>query len=119
VRLGRHDGAERVTAFKKFAADEKAILVVFAGAGHVAYGLGIQRQVARLFSGRIAALVPVAVRDEKNRPVRAVRASYADFIWGVAAQEWGDTARLAVRRSGNPVNVTASFRREPGPLSLP
>ena len=76
-----------VAAFKRFAADEKAILVVFAGTGHVAYGLGIQRQAARLFSGRIAALAPVAVRDEKNRPVRTVRASYADFVWGVAAEE--------------------------------
>jgi len=166
-----------VVALKKHASDEKAILVVFAGSGHVQYGLGIERQAARLFSGRIATLLPVAVRDEKNEPVRSVRASYANFVWGilretdplfaelgvstrpaermkgisvinvekksvaeraglavgdlivsmdgtavedretlnrlVAEKKWGDSARLTLRRGGNPVNVTAYFRREP------
>ncbi len=166
-----------VAAAKKSAGDEKAILVVLAGSGHVQYGLGIERQAARLFSGRIATLVPVAVRDEKSKPVRSVRASYADFVWGVAREsdplfaelgvstrpaeggkgvsvinvekksvaeragialgdiiasldgtavedretlnrlvaekKWGDSARLALRRGGGPVNVTAYFRREP------
>lgn len=76
-----------VNAIKRSASDEKSILVVFAGAGHLVYGLGIQRQAARLFSGRVATVVPVAVRDEKRRPVKTVRASYADFVWGVAAEE--------------------------------
>jgi uncharacterized iron-regulated protein len=166
-----------VAALGKHAGDEKAILVVLAGGGHVAYGLGIQRQAARLFPGRIATLVPVAVRDEKDKPVRAVRASFADFVWGVAAERdplypglgvstrpvagakglvvinvekksvaekaglltgdvllsfdgtpvedretlnrliagkrWGDSARLALRRSGNPVDATVPFRRQP------
>ena len=166
-----------VAALKKHASDEKAILVVFAGSGHVQYGLGIERQAARLFSGRIATLLPVAVRDEKNKPVRSVRAAYANFMWGVlretdplfaelgvstrpaegtkgisvinvekksvaqraglavgdlilsmdgtavedretlnrlvAEKKWGDSARLTLRRGGNPVNVTAYFRREP------
>lgn len=166
-----------VAALKKSASDEKAILVVFAGSGHVQYGLGIERQAARLFSGRIATLLPVAVRDEKNKPVRSVRASYANFVWGVlretdplfaelgvstrpaegtkgisvinvekksvaeraglavgdlilsmdgtavedretlnrlvAEKKWGDSARLTLRRGGNPVNVTAYFRRQP------
>ncbi len=165
-----------VAALKKSASDEKAILVVIAGSGHVQYGLGIERQ-ARLFSGRIATILPVAVRDEKNKPVRSVRAAYANFIWGVlretdpffaelgvstrppegtkgisvinvekksvaeraglamgdlilsmdgtavedretlnrlvAEKKWGDSARLTLRRGGNPVNVTAYFRREP------
>ena len=141
------------------------------------YGLGIERQAAHLFSGRIATLIPVAVRDEKGRPVRSVRASYANFVWGVAREsdpffpelgvsirpaeggkgvsvinverksvaeraglavgdvilsmdgmavedrealnrlvaekKWGESARLALRRGGNPVNVTAIFRRQP------
>jgi uncharacterized iron-regulated protein len=166
-----------VAALKKSASDEKSILVVLAGSGHVQYGLGIERQAARLFSGRIATLIPVAIRDEKNKPVRAVRASYANFVWGVvretdplfaelglstrpaegtkrisviniekksvaeraglavgdlivsmdgtavedretlnrlvAEKKWGDSARLTLRRGGNPVNVTAYFRREP------
>lgn len=75
-----------VAALKKHAGDEKAILVVLVGGGHVAYGLGIQRQAARLVSGRIATLIPVAVRDEKNKAVGVVAASYADFVWGVAPE---------------------------------
>ncbi|HLN59853.1 MAG TPA: PDZ domain-containing protein [Thermoanaerobaculia bacterium] len=31
----------------------------------------------------------------------------------VAEKKWGDSARLALRRGGNAVNVTAYFRREP------
>jgi uncharacterized iron-regulated protein len=166
-----------VAASKKSASDEKAILVVLAGSGHVQYGLGIERHAARLFSGRIATLIPVAVRDEKDKPVRSVRASYANFVWGVvretdplfaelgistrpaegtkgisvinvekksvagraglavgdlivsmdgtavedretlnrlvAEKKWGDSVRLTLRRGGNPVNVTAYFRRQP------
>lgn len=62
----------------------KAVLVVLVGSGHVAYGLGIQRQaVAQGFDGRIATVVPVPVRDEDGDPVATVRASYADFLWGL------------------------------------
>jgi uncharacterized iron-regulated protein len=64
-----------------------AVMVVLVGSGHVAYGLGIQRQVAagfeKEFGGRIATLVPVTVRDDDGDPVDTVRASYADFLWGV------------------------------------
>ena len=64
-----------------------AVMVVLVGSGHVAYGLGIQRQVAagfeKEFGGRIAALIPVEVRDDDGDPVDTVRASYADFLWGV------------------------------------
>ena len=166
-----------VAALKTHADDEKAILVVLVGGGHVAYGLGIQRQAAHLFSGRVATLIPVPIRDEKNKAVRVVGAAYADFVWGVAPErdtlfpglgvstrpaeggkgvsiinvekksvaekagvalgdqivlmdgtavedretlnrliaekKWGDSARLVLRRGGNPVNVTAYFRREP------
>jgi uncharacterized iron-regulated protein len=75
-----------VAALKKSGEDEKTILVLLAGTGHVAYGLGIQRQASRLFSGRIATLAAVPVRDEKEKPVRTVRASYADYLWGVARE---------------------------------
>jgi Uncharacterized iron-regulated protein len=166
-----------VAARKSYADDEKAILVVLVGGGHVAYGLGIQRQAAHLFSGRVATLIPVPVRDEKNKAVRVVGAAYADFVWGVAPErdtlfpglgvstrpaeggkgvsiinvekksvaekaglalgdvivsmdgtavedretlnrliaekKWGDSARLVLRRGGNPVNTTVYFRREP------
>jgi uncharacterized iron-regulated protein len=64
-----------------------SVMVVLAGSGHVAYGLGIQRQVAagfeKEFGGRIAVLIPVTVRDDDGDPVDKVQASYADFVWGV------------------------------------
>jgi uncharacterized iron-regulated protein len=74
-----------VKALKEHGAPD-TIMVVLVGSGHVAYGLGIQRQAARTFDGRIATVVPVNVRDEKGHEVRTVQASYADFVWGLPAQ---------------------------------
>ena len=63
---------------------ETSIMVVLAGSGHVAYGKGAERQARLWFSGRTASLVPVSVREEDRGPlVTAVRASYADFVWGL------------------------------------
>jgi uncharacterized iron-regulated protein len=65
---------------------EKGIMVVLVGSGHVAYGLGVERQAKLAFGGRIASLIPVPVEDvETWKPVTAARASYADFLWGVPA----------------------------------
>ena len=63
--------------------DPKAILVVLVGAGHVQYGLGIERQARQWYSGKIASVIPVPVADAKGKPVQSVRASYANFVWGV------------------------------------
>jgi uncharacterized iron-regulated protein len=62
-----------------------AALVVLVGSGHVAYGLGIQRQVAGTLEGTspVMSVIPVPVRDEDGKPLETVRASYADFLWGV------------------------------------
>lgn len=57
------------------------IMVVLVGAGHVAYGLGIQRQAAQWFDGKTASLIPLPVRNE-GEPIREVQASYADYLWG-------------------------------------
>lgn len=62
--------------------DPNAVMVVLIGSGHVAYGLGAERQAKLWFDGGIASVVPIPVLDEKDRPVK-VRASYADFLWGV------------------------------------
>lgn len=62
---------------------EKSILVVLVGSGHVAYGMGIERQAAAWFDGTVASLIPVPVRGEDDVPVESVRASYADFLWGL------------------------------------
>ena len=63
--------------------DPKAIVVVLVGAGHVQYGMGIERQLRKSFPGRIASLIPVPVKDSKLGAITSVQASYASFVWGV------------------------------------
>ncbi|MCC7488175.1 MAG: ChaN family lipoprotein [Gammaproteobacteria bacterium] len=60
-----------------------AIMVVMIGAGHVTYGLGAERQIDPYYDGRISSLVPVTVVDDEGKPVKQVRASYANFVWGL------------------------------------
>ena len=63
---------------------DKAIMVVLVGSGHVAYGLGAERQARLWFDGRTASVIPVSVREEEGGPlVTKVQASYADFVWGL------------------------------------
>jgi uncharacterized iron-regulated protein len=65
-------------------ANPREIVVVLIGSGHVAYGLGAERQLAPHFKGRIASLIPVTVHQgPEGNPVASVRASYANYIWGV------------------------------------
>jgi aminopeptidase N len=64
-----------------------AVMVVLAGSGHVAYALGIERQARRWLSGRIATVIPVPLGARDSQGV-TVRASYANFVWGVAAEPW-------------------------------
>jgi uncharacterized iron-regulated protein len=75
-------GYNAVQALKKDAAGD-SIMVVLVGSGHVAYGLGIERQAKKWFDQPIATLIPVPVTDRKTGPIKTVRASYANFIWGV------------------------------------
>ena len=60
-----------------------AVMVVLIGSGHVAYGLGIQRQAKQWYDGKMASVIPIQVQDEKDQPVEIVQASYADFLWGL------------------------------------
>lgn len=64
----------------------ETVMVVLAGSGHVAYGVGIARQARSYFQGDIATVVPVNVRQLDGTEVKAVQASYADFLWGVPAE---------------------------------
>ena len=64
-----------------------AIMVVLIGTGHVTYGLGAERQTAPHYDGRIASVIPQEIRDDENRPVTTVQASYANFIWGLPKSE--------------------------------
>jgi S1-C subfamily serine protease len=69
------------------AKDEKAIVVVLVGSGHVAYGLGIARQARRSFDGEVSSVIPIEVaKGEKGEATTQVRASYADIAWGVPAE---------------------------------
>jgi uncharacterized iron-regulated protein len=65
------------------AKDERAIVVVLVGSGHVAYGLGIERQARRAFDGEVSTLIPLEVKRGDTLPVRA---SYANIVWGVPAE---------------------------------
>jgi uncharacterized iron-regulated protein len=65
----------------------KSIIVVLIGSGHVAYGLGVQRQARLWFDGRMASVVPVPVADSTGKPVGPVQASYADYLWGLPPEE--------------------------------
>ena len=63
---------------------EKAIMVVLIGSGHVAYGLGAERQAKLWFDGKTASIVPVPIAEEPGAtPIAKVQASYADFVWGL------------------------------------
>jgi uncharacterized iron-regulated protein len=65
------------------AAPSNSILVVLVGSGHVAYGVGIEHQAKQWFDGRITTLIPVPVLDSDEKPVPDVKASYANFVWGI------------------------------------
>jgi uncharacterized iron-regulated protein len=78
-------GYNAVNTLKK-AGGPKSIMVVLIGSGHVAYGLGIQRQAALWFDGKMASVIPIAIADAKGRKYTSVQASYADYVWGVPAE---------------------------------
>jgi uncharacterized iron-regulated protein len=65
------------------AAPAEAICVVLVGSGHVAYGVGIEHQARQWFDGKITSLIPVPVLDDDEKPIESVKASYANFVWGV------------------------------------
>lgn len=65
------------------ASPKDSILVVLVGSGHVAYGVGIERQARQWFDGKITTLIPVPVLDSDEQPVTGVKASYANFVWGI------------------------------------
>jgi uncharacterized iron-regulated protein len=83
------DGAmawNAVKALDGLGADPKAVVVVLVGEGHVAYGLGIERQARAYFHEPIASIIGMPIADEHG-PIPVVRASYANFIWGLAQEK--------------------------------
>ena len=75
-------GFNAVQALKQ-ANDPKAIMVVLVGSGHVAYGLGIERQARKWFDGQITSIIPVPVGSQGRVLRKDTQASYANFTWGV------------------------------------
>ena len=76
-------GFNAVQALKQ-ANDPKAIMVVLVGSGHVAYGLGIERQARKWFDGQITQHHPGARSGRRPAALRKdTQASYANFTWGV------------------------------------
>jgi predicted metalloprotease with PDZ domain len=64
------------------------------------YGLGAERQLKSSFKGHISSLIPVPVRDSDDKPVTSVRASYANFLWGVPATDGPGLPVLGVSLAG-------------------
>ena len=62
------DAAMAYNAVRALEARPEAIMVVLVGSGHVAYGLGIQRQAEQWFDGKVATLVPVPVGEDPHHP---------------------------------------------------
>ena len=79
-------GYNAVQALQKFG-DEKTIMVVLIGGGHVQYGLGAERQARSVFPGKMASLLAVPVSDDKHGPVTGVNGAYANFVWGIPAED--------------------------------
>jgi len=64
--------------------DPNAVLVVLVGTGHVAYDLGIQRQVSNWAEIPISTIVPMPVQEwDEDEPIGEIQASYADYLWGL------------------------------------
>jgi uncharacterized iron-regulated protein len=98
---------------------EKAIMVVLIGAGHVAYGLGAERQAKLWFDGRTASLIPVPLAEEAGAsPIAKVQASYADFVWGLPPSTDPLYPVLGVstpeQKSGERYKVIMVARESPG-----
>jgi uncharacterized iron-regulated protein len=72
-----------VQALKK-SGDPKAIMVILVGSGHVAYGVGIERQAKKWADGPITTVIPVSVGSAARGFERDTQASYASFTWGIA-----------------------------------
>ncbi len=79
-------GYNAVQALKEYG-DENTVMVVLIGSGHVAYNLGIERQAAAWYEGKMASIIPIQVLDDRDRPIGSVRASYADYLWGVPPEK--------------------------------
>jgi aminopeptidase N len=75
-------GYNGVQALKQ-ANDPKAIMVILVGSGHVAYGVGIERQARKWADGPITSIIPTSVGTAASGLTKTTQASYANFTWGI------------------------------------
>ena len=80
------DGVMAYQAWRARQAHPNAVVVVLAGGGHVAYGLGIARQLVAWDDSPVGLVMPVPVGLRNGDPLRRVLASYGDYLWGVPAE---------------------------------
>ena len=78
-----------------------AIMVVLIGSGHVTFGLGSERQTAPHYDGKISSIIPLSIFDDVGEPVQQVRASYANFLWGLPKEEAPAFPSLGVSLMGS------------------
>jgi uncharacterized iron-regulated protein len=116
-------GYNAVRALTEFG-DQNSVMIVLIGSGHVAYNLGIQRQAAQWYEGKMASIVPIQVLDDRNQPITSVQASYADYIWGLpperdslypdlgaaTSEVPGETRRRVMSVAGNSPAKIAGFQ---------
>ena len=107
-------GLNAAQAWKR-GGNTSAIMVVLVGSGHVAYDVGIVRQVRQWFTGGIASIIPVPVGTNGAPPTK-VRASYADFVWGVLPESTSTYPSLGVsiREDGGNRRVSLVEPDSPG-----
>jgi uncharacterized iron-regulated protein len=75
-----HNSLKAVTPFMH---DPRVVLVVLVGSGHLVYDLGIQRQLRQWSDLPVATVIPIPIEEGDGERVESVRASYADFLWGL------------------------------------
>jgi uncharacterized iron-regulated protein len=108
-------GYNAVQALQKFG-DKNTIMVVLIGSGHVAYGLGAERQARLWFDGKIASVIPMAVANDKGeKPV--VRGSYANFVWGVAPEKASLFPTLGLSTGQKKENAYPVIAVQPGTVA--
>jgi len=78
-----------------------AIMAVLIGAGHVTFGLGSERQTAPHYDGKISSIIPLPVVDDSGEPIEKVRASYANFLWGLPKEEESAYPSLGISLMGS------------------
>ncbi len=89
--------------------DASSIMVVLVGFGHVAYGLGIERQAALWSDEPIISVIPVVMEGEEAQPIRNIQASFANYVWGLPPEQYPFFPELGIslRVSGEDRAVSA------------